>query len=99
MTKNRERALEELDRRWQAIFDRLAAGSEVPPGQRLRAEGFMEALVTLELATEEALQAALEQRYREAFGESLPADWRELFPFPQVPGFGRRAPVYPSTSE
>ncbi|MDJ0879254.1 MAG: hypothetical protein QNI86_11625 [Halieaceae bacterium] len=59
----------------------------------------MEAVVALELATEESLQVELEQRYLDAFGESLPEDWRELFPFPQVPGFGRRAPVYPSTSE
>lgn len=99
MPKNHERALEEMHSRWHNIFQRLATGSEVPPGLRLRAEGFMEALVALDLATEVSLQAALEQRYLDVFGEPLPEDWRELFPFPQVPGFGRRAPVYPSTSE
>ena len=99
MPKIHEQALAELEQRWQLIFQRLAGGSEVPPTQRLRAEGFMEALVALGLATESDLQAALERHYRDAFGEPLPGDWRELFPFPQVPGFGQRAPVYPSTSD
>ncbi len=99
MPKNTERALAELEQRWRLIFERLAGGSEVPPSLRLRTEGFMEALVVLGLAAEADLQVALEQQYQHAFGEALPGDWRELFPFPQVPGFGQRAPVYPSTSD
>ncbi len=99
MPKNNEAALAELDERWRLIFTRLVTGSEVPPGMRLRTEGFMEALVTLGVATEDTLQAALAQRYEEVFSEPLDSDWRELFPFPQVPGFGQRAPVYPSTRD
>ena len=99
MPKNDEAALTELNERWHLIFTRLAGGSEVPPGMRLRAEGFMEALVALGVATEEGLQATMAQRYEEIFSEPLGSDWRELFPFPQVPGFGPRAPVYPSTSD
>ncbi|MEE4191853.1 MAG: hypothetical protein V2I66_09735 [Halieaceae bacterium] len=99
MPKNTEHALAELEHRWQQIFERLAGGSEVPPAQRLRTEGYMEALVALGVATEPDLQDALERQYREAYGEALPGDWRELFPFPQVPGFGQRAPVYPSTGD
>ncbi len=99
MPKNNEPARLELKRRWQTIFERLATGSEVPPSQRLRVEGFMEALVVQGLATEGALQDDLERCYCDAFGEALPAQWRELFPFPQVPGFGPRAPVYPSTPD
>jgi hypothetical protein len=99
MPKNTEFALAELERRWRGIFTTLAAGGEVAPAERLRTEGFMEALVTLGLASEPALQSALESCYLECFGEALPQDWRTLFPFPQVPGFGLRAPVYPSTSD
>ena len=33
------------------------------------------------------------------FGESLGEDWREVFPFPQVPAMAHRAPVYPSTRD
>ena len=89
-------ALEQLRQRWRAIFDALAGGGEVPPAQRLRAEGMMETLVLLELATAEELQEAMAEVYETSYGEPLPPDWQDLFPFPQVPGFGRRAPVYPS---
>jgi len=98
MPKKRE-ALEELNRRWTIIFSTLAGGGEVAPSLRLRTEGMMESLVLLDLATDVELQQAMEACYRDCYGESLPADWRELFPFPQVPGFGQRAPVYPSTSD
>ena len=99
MPKKADYALAELEQRWRSMFAVLAAGGEVPPATRLRTEGYMQALVDLELATEQALTSALEACYREHFGDSLPADWRELQPFPQVPGFGRRAPVYPSTPD
>ena len=92
-------ALAEVRRRWGAIFDALAGGGEAPPALRLRAEGMMEALALLELATAEELQDAMAEVYEASYGEPLPPDWRELFPFPQVPGFGRRAPVYPSAPE
>lgn len=98
MPKNQQ-ALEELERRWRFIFSNLESGGEVAPTDRLRTEGMMEAVVLLNLLTEEELQDALELCYRECFGESLRDDWRALFPFPQVPGFGQRAPVYPSTSD
>jgi hypothetical protein len=59
----------------------------------------MQLLVVLEMATVEQLQAALAECYFECYQRALPADWRELFPFPQIPGFGVRAPVYPSTHD
>jgi hypothetical protein len=41
--------------------------------------------------------------YRQAFGRTLADDfgddWREFYPFPQIPAMGRRAPVYPSTRD
>jgi hypothetical protein len=91
--------LEELENRWRLIFSRLVDGGEVPPTLRLRAEGLMEALVLLELATEEELQFAMAACYADYYSAALPVDWRELFPFPQIPGHGLRAPVYPSTRE
>ena len=99
MPKNAEQALAELEERWRGIFTALEAGGEVPPTQRLRTEGYMEALVALGFADEAALQEALEACYNACREAALPDDWRELFPFPQVPGFGQRAPVYPSTSD
>ncbi len=92
-------ALEELERRWRRIFTTLHNGGEVPPSLRLRTEGMMESLVMLELADEAELQAAIADCYQQCYDEPLPSDWSELFPFPQIPGFGLRAPVYPSTSD
>ena len=95
--------LDELERRWRHIFATLSAGGEIAPALRLRAEGFMEALVLLGLATPEDLQARMAFCYSSEFGESLEQDWgeawSELFPFPQIPGFGQRAPVFPSTRD
>ncbi len=99
MPKKADYALAELERRWRGIFETLAAGGEVPPATRLRTEGYMLAVVDLGLATEEALTRAMEACYLECFGEGLQPGWRELQPFPEVPGFGRRAPVFPSTSD
>ena len=99
MPKIEELALAEIEKRWRSLFAALEEGGEVSPANRLRTEGFMEALVCMGLATETALQDALERCYAECFSEGLADDWRELFPFPQVPGFGRRAPVYPSARD
>ena len=59
----------------------------------------MEAVVLLEIADSAELQESLAAVYASCFDEPLPADWRDIFPFPQIPGFGLRAPVYPSTSD
>jgi hypothetical protein len=95
----KQQPLEQLEQRWRNIFGSLAAGGEVPPARRLRTEGMMEALVMLELTTEAELQEAMAVCYEACFKEALQSDWRELFPFPQIPGFGQRAPVYPSTGD
>jgi len=91
--------LVELQRRWQAIFSQLRSGGEVPPSMRLRAEGLMEAVVLLKIADVAELQGSLAVVYADCFDEPLPPDWQDIFPFPQIPGFGLRAPVYPSTSD
>ena len=85
MPKNESLALARLESRWREIFSALADGGEVP--------------VELGLADERRLQDAMAACYRDCYGEMLQEDWRDLFPFPQVPGFGQRAPVFPSTSD
>ncbi len=95
--------LQELERRWASLFDRLAAGDDLPPGPRLRTEGMMEAALLLGLATEEELTRRMAAAYRRSFGEELAqvfgADWRQCFPFPSLPAMARRAPVVPSTAD
>ena len=98
MPSDREQVLNDLQQRWRAIFGALAGGGEVPPTQRLRTEGMMETLVMLNFYTEQELQAEMAACYRDCYGAPLENGWQEWFPFPQIPGFGTRAPVYPSTS-
>lgn len=95
--------LTELERRWKAMFGQLEAGLDVPPGERLRAEGLMEALAILDPGAESRLQAAMDVAYREVCGRDLAEDfgedWEVFYPFPQIPVAMQRAPVYPSTSD
>ena len=94
--------LQELEVRWRTMFTALAAGSDVPPAQRLRTEGMMEAAV-LGGAAEDALDVAMDACYRQARGRRLEADfgpdWRSFYPFPAIPAVGLRAPVHPSAPD
>lgn len=98
-----EKLMQELQHRWTTMFVALAEGADLPPAQRLRTEGMMEAAALLGEATEEELSLAMEACYQAAFGQSLTADfgedWQAFFPFPQIPAMARRAPVYPSTPD
>ena len=93
----------ELEQRWQRMFTDLASGDDVPPGQRLRTEGMMEAAALLGIATPASLIESMDRCYRAAFGRGIDdefgADWQEFFPFPQIPAMAQRAPVYPSTRD
>ncbi|WP_116367206.1 hypothetical protein [Parahaliea mediterranea] len=93
----------EVERRWQALFAALLAGQDAPPGQRLRLEGLMEAIALLEPGCEHALQDAMDAKYRAVFGRGLAEDfgdqWRDFYPFPQIPAVMQRAPVWPSTAD
>ncbi|MEH6587277.1 MAG: hypothetical protein V7720_12010 [Halioglobus sp.] len=95
--------LQELHSRWQGMFAALARGEDLPPGRRLRAEGLAEAAVLTGAASEESLDQDMDRYFREAFGislgECLEEDWRDFFPFPEIPAVARRAPVYPSTAD
>lgn len=98
-----ERLVPELEQRWLAMFSALAAGDDVPPSQRLRAEGMMEAVALAQAATTADIDATMARCYQSAFGREIivdfGADWRKFFPFPQIPAMARRAPVYPSTRD
>ena len=98
-----ELLLDELRQRWTAMFAALAAGDDVPLSLRLRAEGMMEAVFMSGQATIEELDRAMDECYRGAFQRAIAgdfgADWREFYPFPQIPAVGKRAPVYPSTRD
>ena len=61
----------EIEARWNAMFVALAEGGDVPPGQRLRTEGMMEAAVLLELASAADLTQAMDRSYRAAFGRGI----------------------------
>ena len=95
--------LAELEDRWRDMFSALAAGDDLPPTKRLRAEGLMEAAVMLGVAAAPDLDTSMDTCYRQALGRTLAqdfgADWRSFHPFPQIPAMGRRAPVYPSTAD
>ncbi len=95
--------LDELERRCSAIFAALARGEDVPPGQALRTEGLLEAALLLGRSEQARLDALLAQCYAEATGRPLSADlgeqWREDYPFPQIPLWMQRAPVVPSTAD
>lgn len=93
----------ELTGRWRDMFVALARGDDLPPGPRLRTEGLAEAAVCAGIASIQALDQAMDQCYREAFERSMDedfgADWRNFYPFPEIPAMARRAPVYPSTTD
>ncbi len=93
----------ELASRWRDMFGRLRDGEDLPPAVRLRAEGMMESAVLVGEATAEQLQQAMDEAYDAVHGhglvEDFGADWREFYPFPQIPGVMQRAPVWPSTRD
>ena len=93
----------ELEQRWLAMFAALAGGDDVPPAQRLRTEGIMEAAELLGINTREDLLIRMDRCYQDTNGrtidEAFGPDWQEFFPFPQIPAMAKRAPVFPSTSD
>ncbi len=93
----------EIQARLAKMFASLAAGDDVPPALRLRAEGLMEAAVLVGESTAPELDELMDSCYLAAFESTIVSDfgddWRDFYPFPQIPAMGRRAPVYPSTTE
>lgn len=97
-----EALFEELQQRWGQMFKALAAGDDLPPAQRLRTEGLMEAAALLGADPRE-LQQKMSASHNAAFGstldEALGEGWETFHRFPEIPAFARRAPVYPTTGD
>ena len=95
--------VEELRRRFTAMFTALSHGEDVPPAAGLRTEGLMEAAVLTGQADAGQLDELMAHCYRNANGRTLAADlgedWRTCYPFPEIPLWMRRAPVVPSTAD
>ena len=93
----------ELEQRWLVLFTALQRGDDVPPAQRLRTEGMMEAVFLAGIATQQNILQRMDRCYTSINGHSVDedfdADWQEFFPFPQIPAMGSRAPVFPSTRD
>ena len=98
-----EALLDEIRGRLRDLLTQLARGGDAPPAQRLQLEGMLEAAVLAGAASSQLLDEELMALYQEAFERTLEedfgADWRDFYPFPQIPATGRRAPVYPSTRD
>lgn len=90
----------EIESRLRDAIQRLAGGDDLPPARQYRLEGLCEAAVLLGLATPAELDARFAALYREICGEAPGAGdgWRDAHPFPEMPLYARRAPVFPSTS-
>lgn len=96
-----------LRERLQVIYTRLAAGEDVPPALRLKAEGYAEAGLELGLASAEEIALLIDGAHAERFGQAV----ADVFPFSardcvdsarrsvMIPARMRRAPVYPTTQD
>ncbi|MEM6606323.1 MAG: hypothetical protein AAF671_11230 [Pseudomonadota bacterium] len=91
----------EVEKRLDDLLMRLQHHQDVPPGPLHRLEGLLEAVVLLDAATIHQLNLLLDQRCLSLLGQSmeerLGKNWREHYPFPQLPLYAARAPVVPST--
>ena len=98
-----DKIITELQRRWSAMYAALEQGEDVAPATGLRTEGMMEAAVLAGIASPDELDRQLEDCFRQISGRSLAAafgdEWRRFHPFPELPLWMRRAPVYPSTAD
>ncbi|MBT4522877.1 MAG: hypothetical protein HOC23_22995 [Halieaceae bacterium] len=95
--------LTEIQARWHQLFSLLEAGSDVPPSLWMRTEGLMEAATITGETIPAEIDALMDGVYQTIYGQNLATafggDWRDFYPFPQIPAVAKRAPVYPSTSD
>lgn len=95
-----DRFFESIEERLTDIFRRYREGGEVPTGERLRLEGFMEAGIFLGIAGRDELLERMDIIYRDILGESLPRSCYDIESPPvTIPARWPRAPVYPSTRQ
>lgn len=101
-----QRFVEEARQRLDAVFAVWAAGQDVPPGDCLRLEGFMQAGIVLGLATRQQLLACMTASCRLHCAADLhEKKCGDIFPpmtdtsILPLPPMMRRAPVVPSTRD
>ena len=94
---------DELRGRWKHIFEAVVRGDDISLATRLRAEGLMEAAAILKIWEKDDQLRELKLTYCRVFGrgfeESFGFEWELLHPFPEIPVYVERAPVYPSTKD
>jgi hypothetical protein len=96
-----------LRERLDAIYARLAAGEDLPPALRLKAEGYAEAGLELGLASAGDVAALIDAAHLERYGvpvaDCFPYSARECIDpatrCVRIPARMRRAPVYPTTKD
>jgi len=84
-------------------FQLISQNRDVPPGERWRLEGLLEAAALVGDADESALRALFVSLHEEVLGETVESRlgeyWERWHPFPQIPAYMSRAPVSPSTKD
>lgn len=89
-----------VEDRLRDVFRRYHEGGEVPTGERLRLEGFMEAGIFLGIAGRDELLERMDIIYRDVLGESLPRSCYAIESPPvTIPARWPRAPVVPTTRQ
>ena len=93
-----ERFQREAQRRVEAFYRDLTTLGETPPARRFGLEGFLEAGIVLELASQESLRQLVNGRFERYFGEPPPAPVAACAEpvGVAVPVRWQRAPVFPS---
>lgn len=89
--------MELLEKKLDAFYRDFQQYGEMPPGDRLRLEGFMECGIALGLADHALIQAGITRAYERYMGEAPPnLGWLQAGA-PVLHVKWERAPVYPST--
>ena len=94
--------LKQVDRRARSAFGSLADGHDLPPGERLRLEGFIQAGLVMGWVGLDQVLEILSLAYRDCFGTDMPEPFPPYDPATCIlplPGFMARAPVVPTTSD
>ncbi len=102
VTIDPEAFLQEVRERITAIFTDYHNGNDVPPGMRLRLEGFIQAGLRFALVDRSAVEKILVDTHQQVFGAPMPESFPSFDEADQIipiPPLMQRAPVYPSTKD
>lgn len=91
-----QQALQQCEGQLLAIFSELQQGRDVAPATRYRIEGYLAALVAMDVLSEAQAAATIDQAWRQVFTTEPVRDANSPLSIPVVMP---RAPVYPSTQQ